>query len=157
MHALLVGTSLTLSWSILGLRWDCDNGFFWTKYLQVYWWNESINRKSVLPSAIWCYYYSVCALRGLRWDDIRGNWREVSWRVWVEKAWQAGLSVPKVREYTSKQLETINIHSQWPHSLCRGESYLDVIARLEPIIIEMERHREPLLIIGHQVSGLHTL
>jgi len=33
----------------------------------------------------------------------------------------------------------------------RGESYLDVIARLEPIIIEMERHRESLLIIGHQV------
>ena len=32
----------------------------------------------------------------------------------------------------------------------RGESYLDVIARIEPIIIEMERHREPLLIIGHQ-------
>ena len=25
----------------------------------------------------------------------------------------------------------------------RGESYLDVIARLEPIIIEMERHHEP--------------
>jgi broad specificity phosphatase PhoE len=32
----------------------------------------------------------------------------------------------------------------------RGESYLDVIARVEPMIIEMERHREPLLIIGHQ-------
>lgn len=32
----------------------------------------------------------------------------------------------------------------------RGESYLDVIARLEPIVIEMERHREPLLIVGHQ-------
>jgi broad specificity phosphatase PhoE len=32
----------------------------------------------------------------------------------------------------------------------RGESYLDVIARLEPIILEMERHREPLLVIGHQ-------
>ena len=32
----------------------------------------------------------------------------------------------------------------------RGESYLDVIARLEPMIIEMERHREPLLVIGHQ-------
>jgi broad specificity phosphatase PhoE len=31
----------------------------------------------------------------------------------------------------------------------RGESYLDVIARLEPMIIEMERHREPLLIVGH--------
>jgi len=32
----------------------------------------------------------------------------------------------------------------------RGESYLDVIARLEPIIIEMERHKEPLLLVGHQ-------
>eukprot|EP00981_Chlorochromonas_danica_P003478 scaffold655_cov211-Ochromonas_danica.AAC.1 len=32
----------------------------------------------------------------------------------------------------------------------RGESYLDVIARLEPIIIEMERHQEPLLIVSHQ-------
>ena len=32
----------------------------------------------------------------------------------------------------------------------RGESYLDVIARLEPIILEMERHREPLLIVAHQ-------
>jgi broad specificity phosphatase PhoE len=32
----------------------------------------------------------------------------------------------------------------------RGESYLDVIARLEPIILEMERHKEPVLIIGHQ-------
>jgi hypothetical protein len=32
----------------------------------------------------------------------------------------------------------------------RGESYLDVIARLEPIIIEMERHQEPLLVIAHQ-------
>jgi broad specificity phosphatase PhoE len=35
----------------------------------------------------------------------------------------------------------------------RGESYLDVIARLEPIIMEMERHREPLLIVGHQGSA----
>jgi len=32
----------------------------------------------------------------------------------------------------------------------RGESYLDVILRLEPLAHEMERTREPLLIIGHQ-------
>jgi broad specificity phosphatase PhoE len=32
----------------------------------------------------------------------------------------------------------------------RGESYLDVIARLEPIIIEMESSQDPLLIIAHQ-------
>lgn len=33
----------------------------------------------------------------------------------------------------------------------RGESYLDIIARLEPVIFEMERQKKPLLIIAHQV------
>lgn len=32
----------------------------------------------------------------------------------------------------------------------RGESYLDVIARLEPVTIELERQRAPVLIIAHQ-------
>ncbi|GBG35017.1 6-phosphofructo-2-kinase/fructose-2,6-bisphosphatase [Hondaea fermentalgiana] len=32
----------------------------------------------------------------------------------------------------------------------RGESYLDVIARLDPIIHEVERQRDPILIVGHQ-------
>lgn len=32
----------------------------------------------------------------------------------------------------------------------RGESYQDVIQRLEPIIFELERERTPILVIGHQ-------
>ncbi len=32
----------------------------------------------------------------------------------------------------------------------RGESYADVIQRLDPVIIELERHERPVLIIGHQ-------
>jgi broad specificity phosphatase PhoE len=32
----------------------------------------------------------------------------------------------------------------------RGESYEDVILRLEPVIFELERERAPVLIIGHQ-------
>ncbi len=32
----------------------------------------------------------------------------------------------------------------------RGESYQDVIQRLEPVIFELERERSPVLIIGHQ-------
>jgi len=37
----------------------------------------------------------------------------------------------------------------------RGESYMDVILRLEPLAHEMERTREPLLIVGHQ--GIHRI
>nr|KJB20411.1 hypothetical protein B456_003G146900 [Gossypium raimondii] len=33
----------------------------------------------------------------------------------------------------------------------RGESYLDVIQRLEPVIIELERQRAPVVVISHQV------
>ncbi len=32
----------------------------------------------------------------------------------------------------------------------RGESYLDVIRRLEPVILELERERRPLLVVAHQ-------
>ena len=32
----------------------------------------------------------------------------------------------------------------------RGESYVDLIARLEPLAHEIERQREPLLIVAHQ-------
>eukprot|EP00964_Phaeocystis_antarctica_P130863 scaffold94736_cov73-Phaeocystis_antarctica.AAC.4 len=35
----------------------------------------------------------------------------------------------------------------------RGESYIDLIARLEPIAHEMERQREPLLVVAHQASN----
>ena len=32
----------------------------------------------------------------------------------------------------------------------RGESYLDVVRRLEPVIVELERERRPVLIVAHQ-------
>lgn len=32
----------------------------------------------------------------------------------------------------------------------RGESYLDVIERLEPVVMELERQRDPVLVVGHQ-------
>ncbi|MEM1029956.1 MAG: 6-phosphofructo-2-kinase/fructose-2,6-bisphosphatase [Myxococcota bacterium] len=38
----------------------------------------------------------------------------------------------------------------------RGESYLDVIARVEPVVLEMERGDDPLLVVGHQAT-LRTL
>lgn len=37
----------------------------------------------------------------------------------------------------------------------RGESYLDVITRLEPVVQELERQEDPVLIIAHQ--GIHRM
>jgi broad specificity phosphatase PhoE len=47
-------------------------------------------------------------------------------------------------EYAARQADKFRY--RYP----RGESYQDVIARLEPVIFELERERSPVLIIGHQ-------
>jgi broad specificity phosphatase PhoE len=47
-------------------------------------------------------------------------------------------------EYAARGAD--KFHYRYP----RGESYQDVIARLEPVIFELERERAPVLIIGHQ-------
>ncbi len=60
-----------------------------------------------------------------------------------------GLTYAEVRrrfpdEFSARSKDKLNY--RYP----RGESYFDVIQRLDPIIIEVERHERPILIIGHQ-------
>jgi broad specificity phosphatase PhoE/predicted kinase len=60
-----------------------------------------------------------------------------------------GLTYAEVRrrfpdEFQARSQDKLNY--RYP----RGESYADVIARLDPIIIELERHDKPVLIISHQ-------
>eukprot|EP00955_Chlamydomonas_euryale_P086426 364213-Chlamydomonas_euryale.AAC.2 len=38
-----------------------------------------------------------------------------------------------------------------------GESYMDVIQRLEPVIIEMERERECVCVVAHQLKRKHEV
>ncbi|MBM4343019.1 MAG: 6-phosphofructo-2-kinase/fructose-2,6-bisphosphatase [Deltaproteobacteria bacterium] len=47
-------------------------------------------------------------------------------------------------EYAARQADKLNY--RYP----RGESYVDVTQRLEPVILELEREREPVLVVGHQ-------
>uniref|UniRef100_I1PAC3 CBM20 domain-containing protein n=1 Tax=Oryza glaberrima TaxID=4538 RepID=I1PAC3_ORYGL len=50
----------------------------------------------------------------------------------------------KPEEYESRSKDKLRY--RYP----RGESYLDVIQRLEPVIIELERQRAPVVVISHQ-------
>ncbi|MCO5603104.1 hypothetical protein L7F22_057249 [Adiantum nelumboides] len=47
-------------------------------------------------------------------------------------------------EYKARSLDKLRY--RYP----RGESYLDVIQRLEPVIIELERQQSPVIIVAHQ-------
>jgi broad specificity phosphatase PhoE len=47
-------------------------------------------------------------------------------------------------EFALRQADKLNY--RYP----RGESYLDVIKRLEPVVHELERTRDPVVLVGHQ-------
>eukprot|EP00250_Pteridium_aquilinum_P003120 c13451_g1_i1 orf=429-2735(-) len=54
------------------------------------------------------------------------------------------IKVNMPEEYKARKLDKLRY--RYP----RGESYLDVIQRLEPVIIELERQRAPVVVIAHQ-------
>jgi broad specificity phosphatase PhoE len=60
-----------------------------------------------------------------------------------------GMTYEEIEQRFPQEWERRNV-DKLAYRYPRGESYLDVIARLEPIIIEMERHQENLLIVAHQ-------
>ncbi|CAB1114562.1 unnamed protein product [Ectocarpus sp. CCAP 1310/34] len=77
--------------------------------------------------------------------------RYVEWRALreIEVGVCDGLTYAQVKasfpeEYRAREQDKLRY--RYP----RGESYLDIIARLEPVIFEMERQKAPLLIIAHQ-------
>jgi hypothetical protein len=48
-------------------------------------------------------------------------------------------------------------HCVRPSRYPRGESYLDLVQRLEPVISEMEREGESIVIVSHQVQRMQWL
>ena len=89
-------------------------------------------------------------------DDqtLEHEWIQMRPRAWhhIDELYAGaydGMTYEEIEEQFPEEFErrtTDKLAYRYP----RGESYLDVIARLEPIVIEMERHNEPLLIVGHQ-------
>nr|AAL09471.1 fructose-6-phosphate-2-kinase/fructose-2,6-bisphosphatase [Zea mays] len=60
-----------------------------------------------------------------------------------------GMTYEEIKKIMPEEFESRKkdkLRSRYP----RGESYLDVIQRLEPVIIELERQRAPVVVISHQ-------
>jgi broad specificity phosphatase PhoE len=60
-----------------------------------------------------------------------------------------GLTYEEIKENYPNEHQERNkdkLHYRYP----RGESYMDVIQRIEPMIYELERRRGPVIIVGHQ-------
>ncbi|CAM9132046.1 unnamed protein product [Phaeothamnion confervicola] len=77
--------------------------------------------------------------------------RYVEWRALreIEVGVCDGMTYQQVKanfpdEYAAREKDKLSY--RYP----RGESYLDIVSRLEPVIFEMERQKAPLLIVAHQ-------
>ncbi|GAB2223296.1 hypothetical protein Drorol1_Dr00017436 [Drosera rotundifolia] len=60
-----------------------------------------------------------------------------------------GMTYDEIKKNMPEEYEARNkdkLRYRYP----RGESYLDVIQRLEPVIIELERQRAPVVVVAHQ-------
>ena len=91
----------------------------------------------------------------LMWYDVMFYdvvWCDVMWydMIWYDMIWYDMIWCNITTRDTALHCTALHF------TACRGESYLDVIARIEPIIMEMERHRDPLLIVGHQGTSIRT-
>lgn len=60
-----------------------------------------------------------------------------------------GMTYTEVRKRYPEQFEA-RAKDKLNYRYPRGESYNDVIQRLDPIIIEIERHEHPILVVSHQ-------
>lgn len=85
---------------------------------------------------------------------IKYEWVQMRARVWhnLDELFAGtcdGMTYEEIEEQYPEEFRRRKV-DKLAYRYPRGESYLDVIARLEPIIMEMERTKEPVLIIGHQ-------
>jgi len=65
-----------------------------------------------------------------------------------------GMTYKEIQQYLPKEFAARQ-KDKLAYRYPRGESYMDVILRLEPLAHELERTREPVLIVGHQ--GIHRI
>jgi broad specificity phosphatase PhoE/predicted kinase len=78
-------------------------------------------------------------------------YRTVNWRALdeIDAGVCDGLTYEEIRTRLPDEYAT-RMADKFRYRYPRGESYADVIQRLEPIIVELERQRNPVLVIGHQ-------
>ena len=60
-----------------------------------------------------------------------------------------GMTYEEIKQKYPEEYEERNSNKLY-YRYPRGESYMDVIQRIEPIIYELERRRGPVIIVGHQ-------
>lgn len=108
--------------------------------------SEFMREHAIRPPRVWCSTLQRTIqtsrhlpVRALQWSALNE----------IDAGACDGMTYEQVREQMPAEFEA-RAADKLRYRYPRGESYQDVIQRLEPVIIEAERQREPVLIVAHQ-------
>ncbi|MCA9648244.1 MAG: 6-phosphofructo-2-kinase/fructose-2,6-bisphosphatase [Polyangiaceae bacterium] len=93
------------------------------------------------------------------WHTAEPIGREVTqWRVLdeIDAGECDGMTYDEIRRERPEEFRA-RAEDKLRYRYPRGESYSDVIQRLEPVIVELERQKQPVLVVSHQgiIRGLY--
>ena len=99
------------------------------------------------PAVVW----TSTLQRTVNTAQYLGNYPQVKFKLLdeIDAGRCDGMTYSEIAEQMPEEFrmrQEDKLHYQYPG----GESYMDVIQRLEPVITELERQRMPILIIAHQ-------
>ena len=99
------------------------------------------------PAVVW----TSTLRRTVSTAQYLGNYPQVQFKLLdeIDAGRCDGMTYEEIAEQMPEEFEARQadkLHYQYPG----GESYMDVIQRLEPVITELERQRVPILIVAHQ-------
>eukprot|EP01059_Diplonema_ambulator_P011567 TRINITY_DN21546_c0_g1_i1.p2 TRINITY_DN21546_c0_g1~~TRINITY_DN21546_c0_g1_i1.p2 ORF type:complete len:235 (+),score=55.43 TRINITY_DN21546_c0_g1_i1:909-1613(+) len=97
---------------------------------------------------VWC---STLLRTKMTATPVSGKFPIVYWRALeeIDAGIYDGWTYEEIKEQSREEFEKRSKNKYW-YRYPQGESYHDLVARLEPVIMELERSKKPLLIISHQ-------
>jgi len=99
---------------------------------------------------VWCSTLKRCTQTAIPFNDLQ-NFSVYKWRALCEI--EAGTCDSMTYEQIESQYPfefEARMKNKLTYRYPQGESYKDVIKRLEPVIFELERAKRPILVIAHQ-------
>lgn len=124
-------------------------GILFSKALAEFMFNEELSKEEAEQLCVW-----TSNMRRARETALEMKCRPeklVEWRSLreIEVGVCDGLSYEQVKTQFPEEYRA-RVQDKLRYRYPRGESYLDVIARLEPVIFELERQKGPVLVAAHQ-------
>lgn len=109
---------------------------------------EFIHQKKIDNLVVW----TSTLLRSVQTADAL-PWLKQSWRALdeIDAGICDGMTYAQIHESMPDEYDGRS-EDKFNYRYPRGESYADVVQRVHPIIVELERQRQPVLIVSHQAT-----